>query len=29
MNYTYIKKSPFGFLETIDELRIAFAEQGF
>ena len=29
MNYTYIKKSPFGFDETLDELRIAFAEQGF
>lgn len=29
MTYKYIKKSPFGFLETIDELRIAFAEQGF
>ena len=29
MSYTYIKKSQFWFDETLDELRIAFAEQGF
>ena len=29
MNYTYIKKSPFNFYETLDELRIAFAEEWF
>ena len=28
-NYSYIKKSPFGFFETLDELRIAFAQRGF
>ncbi|MDQ7022489.1 MAG: hypothetical protein Q9M97_03000 [Candidatus Gracilibacteria bacterium] len=29
MTYTYIKKSPFGFDETLDELRISFSEIGF
>lgn len=29
MTYTYIKKSPYSFLETIDELRLAFADKGF
>ncbi len=29
MSYTYIKKSPYTFLETIDELRISFAEEWF
>jgi uncharacterized protein (DUF302 family) len=27
--YTYVKKSPFSFDETLDELRIAFAEEWF
>ncbi len=27
--YTYIKKSPFSFDETLDELRIAFSQKGF
>ncbi len=27
--YVYIRKSPFSFLETIDELRFAFAEKWF
>lgn len=29
MIYTYIKKSPFSFNETLDELRIAFAAKWF
>ena len=29
MTYSYIKKSPFWFDETLDELRIAFANDGF
>jgi len=29
MSYTYIKKSPFSFDETLDELRIAFWEEWF
>ena len=29
MSYSYIKKSPYSFLETLDELRIAFAENWF
>jgi uncharacterized protein (DUF302 family) len=27
--YSYIKKSPYSFLETIDELRLAFSDIGF
>jgi uncharacterized protein (DUF302 family) len=27
--YSYIKKSSYSFLETIDELRLAFSEIGF
>jgi len=29
MSYFYTKISPFSFLETIDELTIAFSEEGF
>jgi len=29
MSYNYIKKSKFGFYETIDELRIEFAKEWF
>lgn len=29
MSYTYIKKSPYSFLETLDELRISFADKWF
>ena len=29
MSYSYIKKSPYDFLETIDELRISFSEEWF
>lgn len=29
MSYSYTKKSPYSFLETLDELRIAFAENWF
>ena len=29
MSYSYIKKSPYSFAETLDELRVAFAEKWF
>lgn len=29
MDYPYVKESPYNFLETIDELRMSFAEEWF